>query len=343
MTIIQPVRLSRPGQLVAAVPALLGFRPVDSMVAVVTRAARVELTARWDLTPADNQAMAARLNDPLGGLLEPGDAIDMIGFGRRRRVEAALARLRRDLDPPPRLELVVSGGRWWFAAEAVAAPGRPVESLDQAGLVWPGASAAPPTRPELVESIRGPVGRREDELMAGFIKGLERVDQVDAEADRLVDLINRYSAGQGLTDDDFLTAVIATASGTGRDRLWSHLTRENAREIEAFWREVLRRTPTGLRAIPLGVTGLVAWVAGDGAMASICLAEAASIDPDHPLIGLLAQIMAAAVGPRWWDVVRADIAADAAATAATGAPGVGPGDAPDDGPDDGPGDAPRPG
>jgi len=314
------IKVHTPGQLVGLVPGLLGFQPSDSLVAVILRRGRVKLTARWDLAPADHPAMARRLCHGPGRLVEPGDEVCLIGYGRRGPIEVGLAAVRQELGDVVRQGLIVDGDRWWYDDEPASAPGqlRPPPAQSMAHLVSRGAVAA--SRQELADSIAPPTGQREDDLMAELVGIIEQTteDQPVAEAERAMAAIDRFVAGQTLSDADFLSAGVAMTSGLGRDVLWRQLTRDNAGDQEPFWREVARRTPSGLRAIPLAVTGLVAWVAGHGAMMNICLDEAATADPDHPLIGLLAQIAEGGVPPTWWDGIQASLSGRPAAAARPG-------------------------
>ncbi len=144
-----PVRLGAPGDLVAALPHLLGFRPQESLIAVSLRGdrARVGLTARVDLPPAEAQdevlgllvrslltdgprevvlAVVSehpdRLSRPVRTRLPDGAPVaelphrDLMGHAVRRFADAGV---------PVRNALLVRSERWWSydCAEGCCAPG----------------------------------------------------------------------------------------------------------------------------------------------------------------------------------------------------------------------------
>lgn len=131
------VRLSDPGEIAAALPALLGFRPRESVVLVSLRgrgAARVGLTVRGDLPAAPDEPAAAalvvrsvRTDRPSGVLLvvvsEAADVAPSAAGGRapdgpvpglphRGLVREVVLALAAD-DVPVRAALLVRAGRWW--------------------------------------------------------------------------------------------------------------------------------------------------------------------------------------------------------------------------------------
>ena len=182
------VRLSDPGDIAASLPALLGFRPRESVVLIsLTGSAggRVGLTVRGDLPPADGAAEAAavltrsvRTDRPAAVLLavvsEAPDVPEVGGSGRRgdggasglphrglvREVVVALA---RD-DVPVREALLVRAGRWWSydCPRPCCAPGAGsplpdgVTALEVASVA--SGVVVEQDRSDLVRRITGPAG-----------------------------------------------------------------------------------------------------------------------------------------------------------------------------------------
>jgi hypothetical protein len=129
------VRLSDPGEIAAGLPALLGFRPRESVVLISLTGeggSRVGLTVRGDLPPADGAATAAavlsrsvRTDGPAAVLLAvvseapdvpevAGRVPDRVGGGLPHRglVHEVVIALARD-GVPVRAAILVRAGRWW--------------------------------------------------------------------------------------------------------------------------------------------------------------------------------------------------------------------------------------
>ncbi|MCW2579898.1 MAG: uncharacterized protein JWR82_1499 [Blastococcus sp.] len=146
------VRISDPGEIAAAIPHLLGFRPRESVVLISLRGPtgrRVGLTVRGDLPPAGQEAAVARLlsrsvcsDRPRGVLLAviteapdtqapdtepPGrDAAGPSGADLpHRALVGEFVRALAAVDVPVHDALLVRAGRWWSydCPEPCCAPG----------------------------------------------------------------------------------------------------------------------------------------------------------------------------------------------------------------------------
>lgn len=136
------VRLRRPGELAAALPQLIGFRPQESLIAIGLHgdrgrraAGRVGLTARVDLPPPAvrravvSHLVGAMLTDRPGSVVlavvsEAADVVDqppgpgavgrapVPGLPHRSLVREALLGFT-DVAVPVKEALLVRGGRWW--------------------------------------------------------------------------------------------------------------------------------------------------------------------------------------------------------------------------------------
>jgi hypothetical protein len=121
------VRLSDPGEVVAAVPALLGFPPRSSLVALSLRGrrARVGLCLRVDLPSGDDVARVAE--QVAGHLVRDGAAATVLvlyvpadvgtragpGAGPDAAVADACVQACARAEVEVRDALRVTGGRWW--------------------------------------------------------------------------------------------------------------------------------------------------------------------------------------------------------------------------------------
>ncbi|MET8910295.1 DUF4192 domain-containing protein [Micromonospora sp. NPDC004551] len=142
-----------PGDLVAAVPYLLGFHPADSVVVVAMRGRRVVFAARGDLPePGSDPRPAARhLAEVVAR--QGTDAATVVGYGPADRVTGAVEAVGEALDRAGLLvldALRVTDGRWWsyLCAEPACCPPEgtrydPAASRVSAAAVFAGQVALP--------------------------------------------------------------------------------------------------------------------------------------------------------------------------------------------------------
>ena len=182
------VRISGPGDIAASLPALLGFRPRESVVLISLTGAsggRVGLTVRGDLPPMEGAAAAVaeltrsvRTDRPRAVLLavvsEVPDVAAVDGAGRggdggacglphRGLVREVVGALARD-GVPVRDALLVRAGRWWSfdCPRPCCAPGagtalpRGVTALEAAAVAT--GMVVEADRSDLVRRITGPGG-----------------------------------------------------------------------------------------------------------------------------------------------------------------------------------------
>lgn len=308
------VRLRGPADLVQALPYLVGFRPVDSVVVVALagRRQRLVMTARADLDDQSAVALSAvwksavrqgatsillSVHDDGAG---PGPLpwCDLVATLKTDAVTAGLEVLDA---------ICVGASRFWSyectSPGCCPAEGRPVETH--------GEVAA-----ELVLQGVPTVGRRED---------LEREVAQDADrAGRVAGLLPdpgchpellpgsplaRQAAGEAMLDqlvrsaalpvDDATTAeaLVALADVRVRDTQLRRRTRPEAERAVALWADLARAAPAGWRAAPLTMLAVAEYAFGNGARANVALDAALSDQPGYTLAGLLEQGIAAALPP----------------------------------------------
>lgn len=307
------------------VPALVGFHPRDSLVAVVLHDDRIYVTARLDLAaldaPDSHRWLAERLtcgrDGPSDGFNDSGgDSADdggkhevttvfLVGYGLRDRAESAVVAMcaaMSALGVQVVGSLVVEDNLWWNLGESGSGHPVPCEGSLAQQVRGPYRRVVA-CREDLVMSVSAPKGEQEDAMMDLYVAAIETCDEEDC-ATAGARVLSLMESEQG-SDEDYVQAGVAMTTQKVRDHVWSSLTPEAPRRWLPFWIEVLRRTPVGLRTIPLGVTGMIAWVAGEGALMNVCLDEAEKEDPTHSLIVLLKTISATGVSPGLWDEVRA--------------------------------------
>lgn len=310
-----PLRVGDPGELIAALPALLGFVPERSLVIAVlcrgrrTGTAGIEAVVRFDLDALTDTDALDQLADCLGPLCARERAVDLLavivddrGAGSRRRAPLFAA-----LDATgPGL-----GGLWWVARIAPGAFYRDLRG-GTPGLV--GDPAASPvavaqvldgkqirrSRRDLTDLLAPDRGRVEavgTELararirFADALTAATRADRADAYRRGALEWILWQVAGQahGEPHTDLQLAQIAAllADRILRDALFGLALSEHAGAAEALWVQLCRVTEGSDRAEAAALAGYGAYLRGDGPVAGIALAVAVDADANHPMAVLL--------------------------------------------------------
>ena len=107
------MHISEPGDLAQLVPHLIGFRPEESLVVVVTVGERVHLTARVDITEALPPGRAEDLLDRIWNRFPTAGAY-LIAYTNDQPTGAALLRRCEDHLPPfaDRNAMIIDGDTW---------------------------------------------------------------------------------------------------------------------------------------------------------------------------------------------------------------------------------------
>ncbi len=103
------------------------------------------------------------------------------------------------------------------------------------------------------------------------------------------------------TDAEAARLLLAVADPRVRDAAWAGITRADARRHVELWSGLVRRCPDDLLPHAAGVLAFAAWLAGDGALAWCAVDRGREVDPDHSLVGLVADLLEGAVPPAEWD------------------------------------------
>ena len=309
-----------PGQLLAAVPHLMGFRPAESVVLIGHRPTEPSVLGwvlRGDLPPAEFEAeQAAEMAARLGMSDAFGATIAVVG-GATDTAEAG--------DRPPHGRLVTA-----LTEECAASELRVLHALwvpeISAGATWrcyqdAGCSGTLPDpagtafAATMASTGRVTFDSRED------LAGLLTPDSPEVLARRCSALnaaIDRFDgcgcAGSAGDEFESRCAVVGAALRQARDgtlcpsdaeivQLAMALSDTRVRdgclalalppgsapaiEAEALWTALVRATPEPERAEPAALLGYSAYLRGDGALAGMALDLARKAAPDHVLAGLL--------------------------------------------------------
>jgi hypothetical protein len=332
------IRLRDPGDLIAAVPHLLGFHPIDSLVLVVLHgedANRVGLTLRTDLPPQDHRAeVVSQLLLPVGQLDATGAWLVVVGGGTA--------------DPPelPHHELVTRLGEA-LNADGIAVVHAVWVAATVAGTGWScyrdnccsGAVPDPSSSPlAAATALAGAVTYASREDLAAQLAPVDELALARrsarlelaveaAELDRRLagpaavgrDLLAVHralaEAARGtllLGDEEVVRLAVALADHRVRDACLATADGPNAAMAEQLWLALTRSTPAPERAEPATLLAFAAYLRGDGALAGIALDAAEAACPGHRLAGLLRRALDSGLPPARLTVLAADAAADAA-------------------------------
>lgn len=321
------VPLSTPGELAAAVPYLVGFRPRESLVAISVKGPRGRsgLVMRIDLPDEPSYANAAALV-----------AGHLAGDGARQAVLVVY--------PPGTEAFADRPYRTFVGAVRDALIARQVELRD-AVLVRDGRWASylcddpaccPPSGTELIERDDSPVAAAEamegrvvlddrtelarllehddDEDARAVGRALEKAPRGSALAPRQVcdrelldDELARRGERWGASEPDRVGAPLpvervatlghALFDPTLRDHVIARWLRCDPDAYEPLWLELTRRLPAPFDARPATVLGMTAYARGDGAFARTCLEHAQASDPHYAFAALLIDILGRGVRP----------------------------------------------
>ncbi|MEW2382495.1 DUF4192 domain-containing protein [Micromonospora sp. NPDC047707] len=332
-----------PGDLIAAVPYLLGFHPADSVVVVAMHGKRVTFAARSDLPdPREPVEAAERMAEPARPVDEAArhlaavvarqvaDRATVLGYGPASRVTPAVDAVRAalaDAGIPVLDALRVTDGRYWSylcdEPECCPPDGTPYDtgsSKVTAAAVFAGQVALP-DRAALaaqVAPVDGPerVALRQATERAGrrLADLLDSAPEADVLGGRTVRAAGRaairvagrrHRNGERLDDDEVAWLSVLLTDVAVRDHAWE---RTDGRDADiALWTDVLRRAEPEFIAAPGSLLTFAAWRAGHGSLAAVALERVLTLHPGYSLALLLDDLLRRGVPPAHldgWPAVR---------------------------------------
>jgi hypothetical protein len=322
------VRIGGPGDLLDALPRMLGYVPTDSAVLVALRPprGRVTLSMRVDLPDRRQEISCARLLAGHAQRVGATSAVLVIyddrpapsahqwrGASLAREVRAAL-RQRGGL----RLTdaVVVSEGRWrsLLCKDTGCCPldGQPLRddsrpSAAAAALVAEGAIALP-SRAALAASVSGPSGPAAAELarlqaaaaeqLAARMEAGELVAAVRAETVALFRAaLDRSPSAQLLSDEGAARLLAGLVDIGARDVVLGWAGEQDTEGLLALLLMLAPRAVDPLEAPVLTALAWVAYARGDGTLANIAVERALASDPGYTMAQLVASGLDAGLHP----------------------------------------------
>lgn len=300
--------LNRPGALIAALPAVLGFVPEKSLVLVSVDDGELGSVMRVDLSGA----LTDRLEHlaEVAGAAQPTAAIAVIvdadGAGcpvcneEYRELCTELAELlsQHDIElwAAHVVDRVEPGGRWHC-----------VDGCGSGGAI-DDPSASPLALAAVIDGRR--LYARRADLQAVIAVDLDGADALAAaiedraaaraaacredprgcgrrDVEAAMAAAARVADGQPLDDQELATLGCALGDIQVRDTLYGLAVGENAGEAESLWAVLARRLPEPSRVEALVLLAFSAYVRGDGPLAGVSLEAALRCDPGHRMAGML--------------------------------------------------------
>ena len=305
------------GELINALPALFGFPPENSLVALGLQGPRIFFGMRLDLADVGEEIdrtaelVVRHLEQQRaeGGItLALGEPLDL---GRRLvlAVEARLVRVR------PLAGGWASDDRYWLSMAGASPRGHPYRrSLHHpaaAQAVWEGQELAPsraameaamaPLDGERSEEMQARAHRIADDLMGR--SGLDVNSRPGLEAclaTEVVPVLDELRRGRTVSDDRLLRMALLVSRIKVRDAVWGLITPDNARDFVRVWLHVARHVPHAWAPAAYSLAAFSSWMCGDGAKSVMAAEHALRLDPGYSMAALMLELATSGVSPRVW-------------------------------------------
>ncbi len=301
-------KIRQPADIVAIIPYLLGFDPVESVVVVGLEGTRKRFGPcfRLDLVDPDNAdaqvAYIATLVAHLGcaevilvafsDLPERADPV-VRGVCERMRLDGVAVHeaLRAD------------GSRWWSYTCDNPRCCPPSGSTYDAEASRVSAEAVVagmqrrPSRDALRDQFAPDPPRRD---MVARSREASTVTPLDA-AD-LIDAIDAALCEPAELEVSRQLQLMLSVQALGpRDMAWLLMSRDTADRHLALWAQLMRAAPDDLLAPVGSLAAFAAWLKGRGVLASHAAERVLEVQPDYSMATLIMQLLESAVDPMHWD------------------------------------------
>lgn len=319
MTTHEPgFELNRPGALIAALPAILGFVPEKSLVLVTFEDGGLGSVVRADLSDeladrVDELALVGSAADPEAAIVVIVDAegahCPVCNEEHRRLCEAltaALAQRGVERCAAQVVDQIVAGGHW-HCVDGCGAGGEiddPTASPLAAAAVLEGrrlysrradlqAVIAPdPQRSAALTRTVEQAARARETAHRADPAGCSRRDVENAMA-----VAARVNDGRSLSDAELAEVGCTLTDVQVRDTLYALAVGEGADAAESLWAVLARVLPQPWRVEALVLLAFSAYARGDGPLAGLSLDAALRCDPNHRMAGMLDQALQSGLRP----------------------------------------------
>jgi hypothetical protein len=308
-------QLNSPGRLIAALPAVLGFVPEQSLVLVMLEGGTLSAVMRTDLCDDVLDAVeeiasatgGGRPDAAIGVIVdEAGSACRMCDDEHRQLADDMLDSLAGhgiELLAVHVVDRVAMGGRW-RCADGCGSSGTvddPSSSPLAAAAVLDGRrlfarrreliallAVSDPERTArlepVIESMAHPEGQRSD---AAARRDVEHA----------VAAAREFAAGVELSDERIARLACALTDPRVRDTLYALAVGASGPAAEALWAALARVLPARWRAEALVLHAFSAFVRGDGPLTGVSLDAALRCAPGHRMAGMLDHALRSGMRP----------------------------------------------
>ncbi|WP_406816242.1 DUF4192 domain-containing protein [Mycobacterium sp. M23085] len=301
--------LSRPGALIAALPAVLGFVPENSLILVSLGDGELGSVMRVDLSEElvdriehlAEVAAAAAPEAVIAVIVDADGAYCPCCNEEYRQLSVALAEALSqhniELWATHVVDRVAVGGRW-HCAEGCGSSGvvdDPAASPLAAAAVLEGRrlysrradlqAVIAPDDPARSAALAAAVERQAARRRAAHDAQPVRCTRADVET--ALAAAARVAAGQSLSDTELATLGCALSDPQVRDILYALAVGESAGQAESLWALLARALPAPWRVEALVLLAFSAYARGDGPLAGVSLQEVLRCAPDHRMAGML--------------------------------------------------------
>ncbi|MCV7286146.1 DUF4192 domain-containing protein [Mycolicibacterium wolinskyi] len=293
------LKLGGLGDLVCNVVAVLGFRPVDSLVLVVVGAGELKTVMRVDLGSAEQVGAAARLAELVGSQCADGvvavivseDAVSDPARGDRLKgmvsgLAGSLQRFGIELLDCVIVDRVAAGGRWFCADDpAVAGVLDDPASSVLAAVAVAGGRRLFDSRADLEALVA--LDGAGAAAVAPLVGDAVPVGDVAVAVRVAVDAMRQMGSGEGPTDRVLAEVGTSLADVRVRDALFNVGEAQDRALAERLWTRLGQVLPAPFRAEALTLLAFSAYLRGDGPVAGIALEAALSSSPGHRMAVML--------------------------------------------------------
>ncbi|MGW0158395.1 DUF4192 domain-containing protein [Mycobacterium sp. NPDC003323] len=288
--------LGRPAALIAALPAVLGFVPEQSLTVVTLDDGDLGAVMRVDLTPqlTGNTAHLAEVVAASGHDGAVAVIVDEHG-GDHADLAADLTLSMQDegveLLAVLAVDRVEVGGRWCCVCgcDASGFIDDPESSPLAAAAVLDGRRLYR-RRTELQQVIAVTDiarSRRIEEALRTSTRPALTMRMARRAVEAAIALAARVGAGEDIEDADIVTVAAALPDPRVRDTLYALAVGAGAGDAEALWATLARLLSAPWRLEALTLLAFSAYARGDGPLAGIALEAAVAIGPGHRMATML--------------------------------------------------------
>ena len=312
--------LDDPGEIIAGIPAVIGFPPVDSFVVITLRvvADRLWLSGalRADLPePRDGPELIQQLG--LVAITNEADGVVPVVVGGvgcpsdlpHRWLVELLAREMVELDIPvshaawvPTIEQDVT---WWCYENDECTGQLPdPRSTSFAAVHALAGVVGYASRAEMAAHL-APDSENRVAHRAQLLAELAAAGDNDTPAQRwemvlaAIDATEDHRLPPDLDDERIVRLADALRDPLVRDNCFPLLLTEKADAAELLWTTLTRAIPAPERAEPACLLGMHAYLRGEGVLANLALSVALEANPGHQMAGLLAEALSRGTPPTW--------------------------------------------